>query len=278
LHSKLLQTTNILIILKQTICIILATAISVCISWAQNVKLTSVVIDPGHGGKDVGAVSKDKKTYEKNLVLDISKRLSEKIKEGCPDVTVTMTRLTDCFVELADRAAIANRINADLFISVHINSSVKTSPNGYSMHILGQSSNPDRDLFEYNMDVCKRENSVIMLEDDTTKYEDFDPDDPESLIFLTLMQSAALEQSMKCAQIISSKLQDGPICADRGIWQNPFFVLWKTSMPSVLVELGFISNSEDLAVLNKEENREKIAEKLYLAFLEYKSHYDSSIK
>jgi N-acetylmuramoyl-L-alanine amidase len=146
------------------------------------------------------------------------------------------------------------------------------------VHVLGKSSDKNRDLFAYNMDVCKRENSVILLEDDyTTTYQGFDPSDPESFIFMQLMQNSHLEQSLEFAQDISDKLKGGPIAANRGIWQNPFLVLWKTSMPSVLVELGFISNATDLAALKSESNRDKIAARLCEAFKVYKDRYDMSM-
>ena len=204
--------------------------------------------------------------------------LSEKIKEEFPDVKVVMTRSTDKFVELRDRAAIANRAGGQLFISIHINSAWSTSPNGYSVHILGQSSDKNKDLFAYNMDVVKRENSVILLEDDySTKYQGFDPSDEQSYIFMSLMQNAHLEQSLLAASVISEKLKGGPIKADRGIWQNPFYVLWKTAMPAVLVELGFISNATDLAILKKEDNRKELARRLFEAFKEYKEIYDGSL-
>ena len=245
---------------------------------AETLKLRTVVIDAGHGGKDAGAVSKDKKTYEKTFTLSIATMLSEKIKAEFPDVKVVLTRSTDKFVELRDRAAIANKAGGQLFISIHINSAWSTSPNGYSVHILGQSSDKNRDLFAYNMDVVKRENSVILLEDDySTKYQGFDPSDEQSYIFMSLMQNAHLEQSLLAASIISEKLKGGPIRADRGIWQNPFYVLWKTAMPAVLVELGFISNSADLAILKKESNREDLADRLFEAFKEYKEIYDGSL-
>jgi len=246
---------------------------------SESLKLHTVIIDAGHGGKDAGAVSKDKKSYEKTFTLSIATVLAEKIRQEYPDMKVVMTRTTDKFVELRDRAAIANKAEGQLFISVHINSSVSTSPNGYSVHILGQSSNKNRDLFAYNMDVVKRENSVILLEDDySTKYQGFDPSDEQSYIFMTLMQNAHLEQSLMVASVISEKLKGGPIRADRGIWQNPFYVLWKTAMPAVLVELGFISNSSDLAILKQEKKREDLANRLFEAFKEYKSIYDSSLE
>ena len=245
---------------------------------AEDLKLRTVVIDAGHGGKDAGAVSKDKKSYEKTFTLSIASKLADKIRAEYPDVKVVMTRSTDKFVELRDRAAIANKAGANLFISIHINSSASASPNGYSVHILGKSSDKNRDLFAYNRDVVKRENSVILLEDDySTKYQGFDPSDEESYIFMSLMQNAYLEQSLLVASIISEKLKGGPIKADRGVWQNPFYVLWKTGMPAVLVELGFISNQNDLSALKQDSQRDKIAVCLFNAFKEYKAVYDSSL-
>ena len=264
--------------MKRTIYLVLIALLAQFTASGQGLSLSTVVIDPGHGGKDPGAVSKDGKTYEKTFTLDIAKKLESKIRSECPGVNVVLTRSTDKNVDLGDRAAIANKENADLFISIHINSTAKSGPNGYSVHVLGKSSDKNRDLFAYNMDVCKRENSVILLEDDyTTTYQGFDPSDPESFIFMQLMQNSHLEQSLEFAQDISDKLKGGPIAANRGIWQNPFLVLWKTSMPSVLVELGFISNATDLAALKSESNRDKIAARLCEAFKVYKDRYDMSM-
>lgn len=129
------------------------------------------------------------------------------------------------------------------------------------------------------MDVVKRENSVILLEDDyNTKYQGFNPSDEESWIFMKLMQNAYLEQSLLAASVISEKLKAGPIKADRGIWQNPFLILWQTAMPAVLVELGFISNTMDLATLRQEDNRNRLADCLFEAFKDYKALYDSSVE
>ena len=245
---------------------------------AQDLSLSTVVIDAGHGGNDPGAVSRDGKDYEKTFTLDIAQRLSDKIKAAYPEVKVILTRSKDVTVALNDRAAIANKAGADLFISIHINAAPSTTPNGFSVHVLGQSSKKDRDLFAYNLNVCKRENSVILLEDDyTTKYQGFDPNDPESFIFMQLMQNANLEQSLAFAECISKALNGGPVKADRGIWQDPFLVLWKTSMPAVLVELGFISNSADLKVLKSETDRNKLAARLFNAFRKYKEGYDDSM-
>ena len=264
--------------MKRAICILLSLAVWGFALASDDLRLTKIVIDPGHGGSDPGAVSQDRKSHEKAFTLDISKKLASRIQEAYPDLSVKLTRTSDTYVTLEDRASKANNAGAQLFISIHINAARNTSANGYSVHVLGQSSNKNRDLFAYNMDVCKRENSVVMLEDDySTKYEGFDPNDPESYIFMTLMQNANLEQSMHFAQTISGALKGGPISSDRGVWQNPFLVLWRTSMPAVLVELGFISNSADLAVLRQSDKRDEIAQRLFKAFSEYKDSYESSL-
>ena len=264
--------------MKRTICILVALFCCLFTAAGKGLGLTTVVIDAGHGGKDAGCVSKDQKTYEKNITLDIATTLAEKIEAGCPDVKVVLTRSTDKYVTLNDRAEIANDAGADLFISIHINANDRTSPSGYSVHVLGQSSDKNRDLFANNMDVCVRENSVIMLEDDySTKYQGFNPSDPESYIFMMLMQNSHREQSLRFAEAVQSKLAGGPIKVDRGVSQDPFYVLWKTSMPAVLLELGFISNSADLAQLRRQAGRDDIAQRLYEAFREYKAFYDESL-
>ena len=244
----------------------------------DRLKLTTVVIDPGHGGHDSGCVSADKKTYEKDLALDISKRLSEKIAAACPGVKVVLTRFDDTYVTLSGRADIANNIGADLFISIHINAQDKgTSANGYSIHCLGQSQKKGNDLFSKNLELCKRENSVILLEDDyKTKYQGFNPSDPQSYIFFSLMQNAHLEQSLAFADDVAAAMKGGPITRSRGVSQDPFWVLWRTTMPSVLVEVGFISNAEDLKTMRSPEGRDKIAGNLLKAFKTFKERYDNT--
>ena len=217
---------------------------------AQVLKLKTVVIDPGHGGRDAGCVSRDNKTYEKTVTLDVAKRLEQKIKAAYPDVKVIMTRSTDKFVELENRAVIANKADANLFISIHVNSigGKATSANGFSVHVLGQSAKKGNDLFSKNLDLVKRENSVIMMEDDyKTKYQGFDPSDPQSYIIFSLMQNAHLSQSLAFAEDVADALANGPIKRSRGVSQDPFWVLWRTAMPSVLIEVGFMSNPNDLA-------------------------------
>ena len=254
-------------------------ALSVTALSSDKLSLSTVVIDAGHGGKDPGAVSKDGQSYEKHFALDIAKTLAERIREGYPDVNVILTRSTDHFVTLNDRAEIANKAGADLFISVHINSAGGTAANGYSVHVLGQSHKEGTDLYKANLAMVQRENSVIMLDDDyNPATAGFNPADPESYIFMTMMQSAYLEQSIQFAEVISENLVGGPIRNSRGVSQDPFYVLWKTSMPSVLVELGFISNEQDLAALKQEKCRKELAECLFNAFKAYKTAYDSSMQ
>ena len=248
-------------------------------AFAQDrLKLSTIVIDPGHGGHDAGCISADKKTYEKNIALDIAKRLSLKINESLPGVKVVLTRSNDTFVTLSGRADIANEIGADLFISIHVNAQAKgTSANGYSIHCLGQSSVKGNDLFSKNLDLCKRENSVILLEDDyQTRYQGFDPSDPQSYILFSLMQNAHLEHSLVFAEDVANAMKGGPIARSRGVSQDPFWVLWRTTMPSVLVEVGFMTNPNDLQTLRSPQGRDKIAGNLLKAIQTFKKRYDNS--
>ena len=244
----------------------------------DRLKLSTIVIDPGHGGNDPGCISADKNTYEKTIALDISKRLSQKIGESLPGVKTVLTRSDDRFVTLSGRADIANDIGADLFISIHVNAQAKgTSANGYSIHCLGQSSREGNDLFSKNLELCKRENSVILLEDDyQTRYQGFDPSDPQSYILFSLMQNAHLEHSLVFAEAVADAMKGGPITHNRGVSQDPFWVLWRTTMPSVLVEVGFMTNPNDLRTLRTPEGRDKIAANLLKAIQAFKKRYDGS--
>lgn len=241
-----------------------------------SMRLRTVVIDPGHGGKDAGCVSRDQKTYEKNIALDIAKRLAQKISASYPDVNVKMTRSDDHFVELENRAVFANKSNADLFISVHVNAvDGSTTANGYSIHCLGQSKKKGNDLYSKNLDLVKRENSVIKLEKNyAATYQGFDPDDPSSSIIFSLMQNAHLGQSLEFAADVAQAMEGGPIKTNRGVSQDPFWVLWRTAMPAVLIEVGFMTNPQDLAVLRSEVGRDQIAQNIYKAFRIYKARYD----
>ena len=244
----------------------------------DRLKLSTIVIDPGHGGHDPGCISADKKTQEKAIALDIAQRLSRKIGESLPGVKTVLTRSSDKFVTLSGRADIANDLGADLFISIHVNAQAKgTSANGYSIHCLGQSSREGNDLFSKNLDLIKRENSVILLEDDyKTRYQGFDPSDPQSYILFSLMQNAHLEHSLVFAEEVANAMKGGPISHNRGVSQDPFWVLWRTTMPAVLVEVGFITNANDLRALRSPEGRDRIAESLLKAVKAFKKRYDNS--
>lgn len=236
---------------------------------ADGVRLRTVVIDAGHGGHDAGAVSQDGKVKEKNIALDVTLRLGAKIKESYPGVKVIYTRDKDFFVPLDKRADIANKNHADLFISIHCNSVDNKAPNGSETFVMGMDRN------NANMEVCKRENSVILLEEDyATKYQGFDPNDTESYIFFNLMQNAYFEQSLIFAEMCQKQMRKGPVKHDRGIKQAGFVVLWQTTMPSVLVELGFLSNAQDREVLTDKSKRDLIAGNLLKAFSEFKKQYE----
>ena len=244
----------------------------------DRLKLSTIVIDPGHGGHDPGCISADRKTQEKAIALDIAQRLSRKIGESLPGVKTVLTRSDDRFVTLSGRADIANDLGADLFISIHVNAQAKgTSANGYSIHCLGQSSREGNDLFSKNLDLIKRENSVILLEDDyKTRYQGFDPSDPQSYILFSLMQNAHLEHSLVFAEEVANAMKGGPIAHNRGVSQDPFWVLWRTTMPAVLVEVGFITNANDLKSLRSPEARDRIADNLLKAVKAFKKRYDNS--
>ena len=245
--------------------------------------LRTVVIDPGHGGKDPGAPGKTSKTSEKHLVMAVSRLLGEKIKAGYPDVKVVYTRNSDVFVELKERVNIAKRNQADLFISIHCNSNNSSQPYGASVHILGPKSKNSRntkDYFAASMSVAQRENSVMLLEDDyKTSYQDFDPESAESVISNSLLWSANYGSSLMFAAELDAAFRKPPFRESgyTGIHQDIFYLLWATNMPSVLLELGFISNPNDYRYLSTAEGQEKVADRLYEAFKVYKKNFDSSM-
>ena len=236
-----------------------------------DIRLRTVVIDAGHGGHDPGAISKHSKMSEKQINLDLALKLGALIEKAYPDVKVIYTRKTDRFVELAERGNIANRNHADLFISIHVNAAGSSAASGTETFVMGT------DTSQSNMEVCKRENSVILLEDDySTAYEGFDPDNPESYIIFNLMQNAHFEQSIAFAsQVQQQFIKNGPVKKSRGVRQAPLMVLWRTTMPSVLIEVGFLSNAGDRTVLNKASERQKIADDIFKAFTTFKQQYDA---
>ena len=236
----------------------------------QVVALKTVVIDAGHGGHDPGATNG--KTYEKNITLAVATRLGNLIKKSYPDVKVIYTRSDDRFVELYRRAEIANKNNADLFISIHVNSAASSAARGHETFVMGQGKNSE------NFEICQKENSVIVLEDDyTSNYQGFDPDNPESYIIFSLLQNSHLEQSLDFATMVQKYADSGPIANNRGVKQANFIVLWKCTMPAVLIELGFISNSSDMRNLTDKSSQQRIAENIFKAFREYKKGYDTEV-
>ena len=214
----------------------------VCVAQGESTHpgLRTVVIDPGHGGKDPGAMGKTRKTDEKHIVLAVSKLLGTKIQKAYPDVKVIYTRSSDVFVELKERANVAKRSNADLFISIHCNSNGNPKAYGASAHILGSRSNNPRnksDYFAKSMSVAQRENSVMLLEDDyKTSYQDFNPDSPESVIGHSLMWQANYNNSLLLAAEYDALIHKPPYRVSNytGIHQDVFYLLWATNMPAAL--------------------------------------------
>lgn len=266
--------------------VILALVCSPCTAYSQqpskHLGLRTVVIDPGHGGKDPGALGKTKNMHEKHIVLAVAKKLGERIKTEYPDVKVIYTRSGDNFIGLHERAMVARRNNADLFISIHCNGSSSADAKGSSVHILGQNSNNKKnktDYFERNMSVAQRENSVIVLEEDyKTKYQTFDPDSPESFISHQLQWMAYYESSLLFASEVVENLIRTPLTPRRiVIDQDIFQVLVEANMPAVLLELAFVTNPTEYRYLSTSAGQEEIAGRLFKAFSSYKTKFDQSV-
>lgn len=228
-------------------------------------KLKTVVIDAGHGGHDPGAISPNK-TREKDVALAVALKVGQYIEKNFPDVNVVYTRKTDVFVELHERAAIANRNNADLFISIHCNTFDSGAAHGTEVYVLGLHRTQD------NLDVAKRENSVILMEDDYNKqYNGFDPNSAESYVMLSMLQNAYISQSNKFAIMVDDQFKNRVNRSSRGVKQAGFLVLVKTAMPSTLIELGFISNKSEENFLTSDQGQVYMASAIYRAFKDYKT-------
>lgn len=231
--------------------------------------IKTVVIDPGHGGHDGGCQGSF--SNEKDVALAISLKLGSYIEENFKDVKVIYTRTTDVFVKLDERAKIANKAQADLFICIHVNSGPPTAI-GTETYVMGLHKT------ESNLNVAKRENSSILLEDDyETRYENFDPNSPESYIVLTLRQSAFIEQSLNFAAKVQAQFKDRVGRIDRGVKQAGFLVLHQTNMPSVLIETGFLTNKEEEKFLNTPLNQDYMASAIYRAFKAYKTEIEDKL-
>lgn len=229
-------------------------------------RINCIVIDAGHGGKDPGAMGS--KYSEKDIVLAIALKLGNYIKENMPDVKVIYTRETDIFVPLHERAEIANKNHADVFISIHCNSNPSKNPFGTETYAMGLTKAAD------NLEVAKRENAVIFKEENTeSKYQGFD-NSPESYIMLSLMQNIHRDQSIHLASFIQNQFRERANRVDRGVKQAGFIVLWQTTMPSVLIEAGFLSNTEEEKFLGSAKGQDFIASSIYRAFRDYKNRIE----
>ena len=231
----------------------------------------TLVIDPGHGGHDAGALGAISK--EKNINLSVALQFGKYVERNMPDVRVIYTRKTDVFIPLKERANIANRANADLFISVHTNAlPAGKIARGFETYTLGMHRAKD------NLDVAMRENSVISMEKDyQQRYQGFDPRSSESYIIFEFIQGKNMERSVDLARMIQRGVCDGANRPDKGVHQAGFLVLRETSMPGCLIELGFITTPDEERLLNNDSRVDDIARGIYEAFAKYKNKYDKSV-
>ena len=238
--------------------------------FAANKRFT-LVIDPGHGGHDAGALGAISK--EKNINLAVALRFGKYVEQNLPEVRVIYTRKTDVFIPLNERANIANRANADLFISVHTNAlPAGKVARGFETYTLGMHRAKD------NLDVAMRENSVISMEKDyQQRYQGFDPRSSESYIIFEFIQGKNMERSVELARMIQRGVCDGANRPDKGVHQAGFLVLRETSMPGCLIELGFITTPDEERLLNNDSRVDDIARGIYEAFAKYKNKYDKSV-
>ena len=236
----------------------------------QNMRKFTLVIDAGHGGHDSGALGSYSK--EKNINLNVALAFGRYVEQNCPDVKVIYTRKRDVFVTLHERANIANRNKADLFVSIHTNALPRgRQARGLETYTLGMHRAGD------NLDVAKRENSVILIEKDYKQhYEGFDPNSSESYILFEFMQDKNMANSVELAKFVQRKVCAQAGRPNKGVKQAGFLVLRETSMPSCLIELGFITTPSEEAFLASQDNIEKIGKGIYEAFVEYRKKFDKS--
>jgi N-acetylmuramoyl-L-alanine amidase len=261
---------NVFLFSKKLIllCLLGLIAISPISILAQN-KTFTVVLDPGHGGKDPGTIGtkRYKTIFEKDIVLSVALKVGALLEKEMPNVKVIYTRKTDVFVELHKRGEIANKADADLFISIHINAATPTAK-GTETYVLGVHRN------ESNLAVAKMENDVILLESNYEKHYAYNPNDPSSIIGLTLMQEDFLDQSIRMAKILEKSFTDIGNRNSKGVKQAGFVVLHQSYMPAILTEIGFLSNKEEEDFLRTEDGQNKIAQSMFGAIKKYKSELD----
>jgi N-acetylmuramoyl-L-alanine amidase len=235
-------------------------------------RIKKVVLDAGHGGKDPGCIGSVLSAKEKHSALAIVLKLGARIEQQYPDVDVLYTRKTDVFVDLKERAAIANRNNADLFISVHCNAMPNSSSvKGAETYVLGLHKS------EHNLEVAKRENASIYLEDNyQRKYEGYDPNSPEAHIMSSMWQSAYMEQSIVMAGAVQKYARTVAERQDKGVKQAGFVVLKEVAAPAVLIEAGYMTNREEEAFLASDYGQEQTAESIFRAFRAYKEQMEGN--
>jgi N-acetylmuramoyl-L-alanine amidase len=233
-------------------------------AFAQGNSKFRVVLDPGHGAKDYGANYHG--FVEKNIVLNVALKVG-KILEKESDVQVVYTRKTDVFIELDERCNIANRADANLFVSIHCNGEVKKTAFGTETFVMGSTKSAS------NLEVAKKENKVIDLENNKQRYAGFDPNKPETLIGLSIQQEAYINQSIEMASMVQDNFTNDQKRKSRGVKQAPFWVLHRTSMPSILIELGFISYQPEGEFLNSDKGQDDMAESIAKSILAYKKEY-----
>ncbi|WP_291780813.1 N-acetylmuramoyl-L-alanine amidase [Cecembia sp.] len=257
---------NILVISLLTIFFFLS-GFSTTGSKAPEFKLRRIVIDAGHGGKDPGALGTYSK--EKDIALAVALQVGKYVQEYLPDVEVIYTRKSDVFLELKERSNIANRNRADLFISIHCNAVSNKGVYGTETFVMGTKN------FEANFEIVKRENAVITLEDNYEEnYEGFDPSSPESYMMFNLTHKAFLSNSISLASKIEDDFKTRVNRSSRGVKQAPFYVLWTTSMPSVLIELGFLTNINEERFLNSKDGQVYLASAIYRSIKAYKEELE----
>ena len=251
---------------------VLALFLSFFVTMASAAGKFVLVIDAGHGGKDAGCVGKVSK--EKTLTLRYALAFGKIVERNCPDVKVIYTRTSDRFLELWQRAEIANKNKADLFVSVHINAVAKgSSVHGYQTYALGRGETTGKKGIQENLEVAKRENSVIYMEKDyQQRYQGFD-NSPESNIMFEFIQDKNMERSVELARLFQKSICAATGRLDKGAHQNNHAVLRLTSMPACLMELGFISNPDEEAFMNASSSTDKYARGFLKAFISYKNKY-----
>ncbi|MFZ9044712.1 MAG: N-acetylmuramoyl-L-alanine amidase family protein [Cyclobacteriaceae bacterium] len=255
------------IVIPFGICLILILA-SFHTVGVRDFRVDKIVIDPGHGGRDPG--TRGVNTLEKDVALPIAKELKRIIEENTPEVEVVLTRNDDSFPTLESRPELANKIGADLFISIHANWVANPKIHGSETYVMGIQNS------ERNFEVAKRENSVILLEENyESRYDGFDPSSPESYILFSLSQSAHQERSLRLASLIEEQMATRVGRRSRGVKQSSLWVLWNSAMPSVLVEVGYLSNAKEERELNDKLNQVYIASGIYRAFRDYKKEVEA---